>query len=69
MAARSHYVSLVPLNWGTMGEGTGGGAGICGVGLPAMAWRLMSWDLPDHLLVVGRAVCAVSPPIPWLGVI
>ena len=26
-----------------------------------MAWRLMSWDLPDHLLVVGCAVCAVLP--------
>ena len=23
---------------------------VCGVGLPAMAWRLMSWDLPDGLL-------------------
>ena len=34
-----------------------------------MAWRLMSWDLPDHLLVVGCAVCAVCAPIPWLGVI
>ena len=31
------------------------------VGLLAMAWRLMSWDLPDHLLVVGCAVCAVLP--------
>ena len=34
-----------------------------------MVWRLMSWDLPDHLLVVGCAVCAVCAPIPWLGVI
>ena len=34
-----------------------------------MAWRLMNWDLPDHLLVVGCAVCAVCAPIPWLGVI
>ena len=34
------------------------------VGLLAMAWRLMSWDLPDHLLVVGCAVCAVCAPIP-----
>ena len=39
------------------------------VGLLAMAWRLMSWDLPDHLLVLGCAVCAVCAPIPWLGVI
>ena len=21
-----------------------------------MAWRLMSWDLPDHLLVVGSVL-------------
>ena len=39
------------------------------VGLLAMVWRLMSWDLPDHLLVVGCAVCAVCAPIPWLSVI
>ena len=30
------------------------------VGLLAMAWRLMSWDLPDHLLVVGSVLSLLS---------
>lgn len=30
------------------------------LGLLVMAWRLMSWDLPDPFLVVGSALSVLS---------
>ena len=32
------------------------------VGLLAMAWGLMSWDLPGHLLVTGSVLSVPPPP-------